>query len=64
MIYKFIDNNGAEILEDWFFGMGGRGAQPSRGNRSKNVLIGAALISILGEISPADMPKTNYSAFI
>ncbi len=38
------------LLEDWFFSMGGRGAQPSRGNRSKNVLVSAALISILGEL--------------
>ena len=38
------------LLEDWFFSMGGRGAQPSRGNRSRNVLISAALISILGEL--------------
>lgn len=30
--------------------MGGRGAQPSRGSRSRNVLISAALISILGEL--------------
>ena len=30
--------------------MGGRGAQPSRGNRSRNVLISAALIAILGEL--------------
>ncbi len=38
------------LLEDWFFSMGGRGAQPSRGSRSKNVLVSAALISILGEL--------------
>ena len=31
-----------EILQDWFFNMGGRGAQPSRGNRSRNVLVSAA----------------------
>ena len=30
--------------------MGGRGAQPSRGSRSRNVLVSAALISILGEL--------------
>ncbi len=29
---------------------GGRGAQPSRGSRSRNVLVSAALISILGEL--------------
>ena len=39
-----------ELLEDWFFSMGGRGAQPSRGNRPRNVLVSAALISILGEL--------------
>ncbi len=39
-----------DILEDWFFGMGGRGAQPSLGNRSKNILLSAGLISILGEL--------------
>ena len=39
-----------ELLEDWFFSMGGRGAQPSRGSRAKNVLVSAALISILGEL--------------
>jgi len=39
-----------QLLEDWFFSMGGRGAQPSRGSRSKNVLVSAALISILGEL--------------
>ena len=30
--------------------MGGRGAQPSLGNRSKNILLSAGLISILGEL--------------
>ena len=30
--------------------MGGRGAQPSLGNRSKNVKVSAGLISILGEL--------------
>jgi len=39
-----------EILEDWFFSMGGRGAQPSRGNRSKNALVTAGIIAILGEL--------------
>ncbi len=47
---RSLDNQDAEILEDWFFNMGGRGAQSSRGNRSKNVLVSAALISILGEL--------------
>ncbi len=39
-----------ELLEDWFFSMGGRGAQPSLGSRTKNILVSAALISILGEL--------------
>ena len=39
-----------EMLEDWFFGMGGRGAQPSRGSRSKNALVAAGIIAILGEL--------------
>jgi len=39
-----------DMLEDWFFNMGGRGALESRGSRQKNVLISAALISILGEL--------------
>ncbi len=39
-----------EMLEDWFFNMGGRGALESRGSRQKNVLISAAIISILGEL--------------
>ncbi len=47
---RSIDPRDLDLLEDWFFSMGGRGAQPSRGNRSKNVLVSAALISILGEL--------------
>ena len=39
-----------EMLEDWFFSMGGRGAQPSRGSRSKNALVVAGIITILGEL--------------
>jgi len=39
-----------EMLEDWFFNMGGRGALESRGSRQKNVLLSAGLISILGEL--------------
>ena len=39
-----------EMLEDWFFNMGGRGALESRGSRQKNILVSAALISILGEL--------------
>jgi len=47
---RSLEANDIEILEDWFFSMGGRGAQPSRGNRSKNVLIAAGVIAILGEL--------------
>ncbi len=39
-----------EMLEDWFFSMGGRGALPSRGSRSKNALVAAGIIAILGEL--------------
>ncbi len=47
---RSLEKADSELLEDWFFCMGGRGAQPSRGNRSKNILVSAALISILGEL--------------
>ena len=47
---RSLESNDIEMLEDWFFSMGGRGAQPSRGNRSKNVLVAAGIISILGEL--------------
>ncbi len=47
---RSLENKDIELLEDWFFSMGGRGAQPSRGSRAKNVLISAGLISILGEL--------------
>ncbi len=47
---RSLESQDISLLEDWFFSMGGRGAQPSRGNRPKNVLISAALISILGEL--------------
>ena len=39
-----------EILEDWFFNMGGRGALESRGSRQQNALVSAGIISILGEL--------------
>ena len=47
---RSLEANDIDLLEDWFFSMGGRGAQPSRGNRSKNALVAAAIISILGEL--------------
>tara|TARA_Y100001968_G_scaffold277629_1_gene272555 strand:+ start:556 stop:1584 length:1029 start_codon:yes stop_codon:yes gene_type:complete len=46
---SLVDND-IQMLEDWFFSMGGRGAQPSRGNRAKNALVAAAIIAILGEL--------------
>tara|TARA_Y100001968_G_scaffold214696_1_gene197535 strand:- start:81 stop:1109 length:1029 start_codon:yes stop_codon:yes gene_type:complete len=47
---RSLEDNDIEMLEDWFFSMGGRGAQPSRGNRSKNALIASGIIAILGEL--------------
>ncbi len=47
---RSLESQDIALLEDWFFSMGGRGAQPSRGSRSRNVLVSAALISILGEL--------------
>ena len=47
---RSLESNDIEMLEDWFFSMGGRGAQPSRGNRSKNTLVAAGIIAILGVI--------------
>ncbi len=47
---RSLETTDIEILEDWFFNMGGRGAQPSLGNRSKNVKVSAGLISIFGEL--------------
>tara|TARA_B100000965_G_scaffold402319_1_gene428012 strand:+ start:1 stop:1029 length:1029 start_codon:yes stop_codon:yes gene_type:complete len=47
---RSLEDNDIEMLEDWFFSMGGRGAQPSRGNRSKNALVAAGIIAILGEL--------------
>ena len=47
---RSLQENDIEMLEDWFFSMGGRGAQPSRGNRSKNALVAAGIIAILGEL--------------
>ena len=47
---RSLDKSDIEILEDWFFNMGGRGALESRGSRQKNALLSAGLISILGEL--------------
>ena len=47
---RSLDSIDIEILDDWFFNMGGRGALESRGSRQKNVLLSAGLIAILGEL--------------
>tara|TARA_Y100001968_G_scaffold322748_1_gene359374 strand:+ start:1362 stop:2369 length:1008 start_codon:yes stop_codon:yes gene_type:complete len=47
---RSLEQKDIDILSDWFFSMGGRGAQPSLGNRAKNILLSAGLISILGEL--------------
>ena len=47
---RSLEDLDIEMLEDWFFNMGGRGALESRGSRQKNILVSAGLISILGEL--------------
>lgn len=47
---RSMDAADTSVLEDWFFNQGGRGAQPSRGNRPRNVLLAAALIAVIGEL--------------
>jgi len=47
---RSLDASDTAVLEDWFFNQGGRGAQPSRGSRPRNVLLAAALIAIIGEL--------------
>jgi hypothetical protein len=47
---RTLEANGAALLADWFLSQGGRGAQPSSGSRSRNALITAAAVAILGEI--------------
>lgn len=47
---RSLDAADTAVLEDWFFNQGGRGAQPSRGNRPRNVLLAAALIAVIGEL--------------
>ena len=47
---RSLDTKDTALLEDWFFNQGGRGAQPSRGTRPRNVLVSAALIAIIGEL--------------
>ena len=47
---RSIDARDTALLEDWFFNQGGRGAQPSRGTRPRNILVSAALIAMIGEL--------------
>jgi hypothetical protein len=47
---RTLEREGAALLEDWFLSQGGRGAQPSSGSRSRNALIAAAAVAILGEL--------------
>ena len=47
---RTLEPAGAALLDDWFLGQGGRGAQPSSGSRNRNVLIAAAAVAILGEL--------------
>ena len=47
---RSLDTRDTDLLEDWFFNQGGRGAQPSRGNRPRNILASAAIIAIVGEL--------------
>jgi hypothetical protein len=47
---RTLEPSGAALLDDWFLGQGGRGAQPSCGSRSRNALVTAAAIAILGEL--------------
>ncbi len=47
---RTLDQEGAGLLEDWFLRQGGRGAQPSRGTRLRNVVVASAAITILGDL--------------
>ena len=47
---RSLDSSDIEIMDDWFFNMGGRGSLESRGSRQKNALLSAGIISILGEL--------------
>ena len=47
---RSVDAKDIALLEDWFFNQGGRGAQPSRGTRPRNILASAALFAIIGEL--------------
>ena len=47
---RSLNSSDIEIMDDWFFNMGGRGSLESRGSRQKNALLSAGFISILGEL--------------
>lgn len=47
---RTLDAEGAQLLEEWFLRQGGRGAQPSRGTRHRNLVVTAAAIAILGDL--------------
>jgi hypothetical protein len=47
---RTLDAEGAALLEEWFLRQGGRGAQPSRGTRHRNLVVTAAAIAILGDL--------------
>ena len=47
---RSLDSADIEIMDEWFFNMGGRGSLESRGSRQKNALFSAGLISTLGEL--------------
>ena len=47
---RSLDFSDIEVMDDWFFNMGGRGSLESRGSRQKNALLSAGLIAILGEL--------------
>ena len=47
---RSLDSSDVELMDDWFFNMGGRGSLESRGSRQKNALLSAGFISILGEL--------------
>ena len=47
---RSLDQSGHDLLSDWFLAQGGRGAQPGGGSRSRNVLVTAAAVSLLGDL--------------
>jgi hypothetical protein len=47
---RSLEPAAAALLDDWFLGQGGRGAQNSSGSRSRNALAAAAAIAILSEL--------------